>query len=317
MLFLGLLEEKLLKESASVENVVRAMDNHNKVIINYHSKGENKNTGSRIIEPVAYGLTSAGNPVIRAFQPFGDTTTKTPGWKFFRLDRISYWEETNVSFGKIPDYNEDELNADGDKTMSVVIKTYNSTIKPKEIDNINNGPKTKEKIFKTKGDNSLELGKRNLELIKQQQKNKIFKPQGDKSIDIGKRNLELLKNPIKIDLDNNKKVGNNFNMYTNKTQDTNGPRFADQSYKPITNKNISGSVENGDISQKELDKARNQIYKDYSHELNNNEFDTYLKDNPTVDKNQKIKDKRWDKSADSRFLNRKNSNNREILDYKK
>jgi hypothetical protein len=317
MLFLGLLEEKLLRESASVENVVRAMDNHNKVIINYHSKGENKNTGSRIIEPVAYGLTSAGNPVIRAFQPFGDTTTKTPGWKFFRLDRISYWEETNVSFGKIPDYNEDELNADGDKTMSVVIKTYNSTIKPKEIDNINNGPKTKEKIFKTKGDNSLELGKRNLELIKQQQKDKIFKPQGDKSIDIGKRNLELLKNPIKIDLDNNKKVGNNFNMYTNNTQDTNGPRFADQSYKPITNKNISGSVENGDISQKELDKARNQIYKDYSHELNNNEFDTYLKDNPTVDKNQKIKDKRWDKSADSRFLNRKNSNNREILDYKK
>jgi hypothetical protein len=174
MLFLGLLEEKLLRESASVENVVRAMDNHNKVIINYHSKGENKNTGSRIIEPVAYGLTSAGNPVIRAFQPFGDTTTKTPGWKFFRLDRISYWEETNVSFGKIPDYNEDELNADGDKTMSVVIKTYNSTIKPKEIDNINNGPKTKEKIFKTKGDNSLELGKRNLELIKQQQKDKIF-----------------------------------------------------------------------------------------------------------------------------------------------
>ena len=344
MLFLGLLEEKLLRESASVENVVRAMDNHNKVIINYHSKGENKNTGSRIIEPVAYGLTSAGNPVIRAFQPFGDTTTKTPGWKFFRLDRISYWEETNVSFGKIPDYNEDELNADGDKTMSVVIKTYNSTIKPKEIDNINNGPKTKEKIFKTKGDNSLELGKRNLELIKQQQKDKIFKPQGDnslelgkrnlelikqqqkdkifkpqgdKSIDIGKRNLELLKNPIKIDLDNNKKVGNNFNMYTNNTQHTNGPRFADQSYKPITNKNISGSVENGDISQKELDKARNQIYKDYSHELNNNEFDTYLKDNPTVDKNQKIKDKRWDKSADSRFLNRKNSNNREILDYKK
>ena len=273
MLFLGLLEEKLLRESASVENVVRAMDNHNKVIINYHSKGENKNTGSRIIEPVAYGLTSAGNPVIRAFQPFGDTTTKTPGWKFFRLDRISYWEETNVSFGKIPDYNEDELNADGDKTMSVVIKTYNSTIKPKEIDNINNGPKTKEKIFKTKGDNSLELGKRNLELIKQQQKDKIFKPQGDKSIDIGKRNLELLKNPIKIDLDNNKKVGNNFNMYTNNTQHTNGPRFADQSYKPITNKNISGSVENGDISQKELDKARNQIYKDYSHELNNNEFD--------------------------------------------
>lgn len=317
MLFLGLLEEKLLKESASVENVVRAMDNHNKVIINYHSKGENKNTGSRIIEPVAYGLTSAGNPVIRAFQPFGDTTTKTPGWKFFRLDRISYWEETNVSFGKIPDYNEDELNADGDKTMSVVIKTYNSTIKPKEIDNLNNGPKTKEKIFKTKGDNSLEIGKRNLELIKQQQKDKIFKPQGDKSIDIGKRNLELLKNPIKIDLDNNKKVGNNFNMYTNNTQDTNGPRFADQSYKPITNKNISGSVENGDISQKELDKARNQIYKDYSHELNNNEFDTYLKDNPTVDKNQKIKDKRWNNSADSRFLNRKNSNNREILDYKK
>ena len=172
--FLGLLEHKLLKESASVENVVRAMDNHHKVIINYQTDGRNEHTGSRIIEPVTYGLTKAGNPVVRAYQPFGDTTTNVPSWKFFRLDRITYWEETSADFGKIPDYNIDELNKYGDKTMSVVIKNYLSTEKNSGDDSMNAGPKTKEKIHKTTGDTSL---------------------------DVGKRNLELLRNPIKIDLE--------------------------------------------------------------------------------------------------------------------
>ena len=95
-----LLQEILLKESVSVNDIDDAMDNHKRVIINYHSKGEDVATGARVIEVYAYGLTKAGNPVIRAFQPYGDTTTKVPSWKFFRLDRISAWEDTGQTFSR-------------------------------------------------------------------------------------------------------------------------------------------------------------------------------------------------------------------------
>ena len=296
MSFLGLLESKLLKESASIENVMCAMDNHSKVIINYHTKGDNKNTGSRIIEPVAYGLTSAGNPVIRAYQPYGDTTTKTPGWKFFRLDRISYWEETGVKFGEIPDFNMDELNKDGDNTMSVVIKTYNSTIQNDTSSYVNNGPKTKEKL--------------------------LMQTQGDNALSLGKRNLELMKNGIKIDLDNNRKSNNSFNMYTNKTQTTpkSGPRIPDQSYKPQPQpQNISGSSEKGDINPIELQKNREQVYNynDYSHQLDNNDYTDLLKQQQRDKYNQKRRDKRWEKSTDNMFKNRKDSDNRKLYNMKK
>lgn len=294
MSFLGLLESKLLKEAASIENVMRAMDNHSKVIINYHTKGDNKNTGSRIIEPVAYGLTSAGNPVIRAYQPYGDTTTKTPGWKFFRLDRISYWEETGVKFGEIPDFNMDELNKDGDKTMAVVIKTYNSTTQNDTSSYVNNGPKTKEKL--------------------------LMQTQGDNSLNLGKRNLELMKNGIKIDLDNNRKSNNSFNMYTNKTQTTpkSGPRIPDQSYKPQP-QNISGSSEKGDINPIELQKNREKVYNfnDYSHQLDKNDYTDSLKQQQRDKYNQKRRDNRWQKSTDNMFKNRKDSDNRKLYNMKK
>ena len=54
MVFGGLLEEMLLRESASVENVVKAMDNHSKVIINYHSNGKDEHSGTRVIEPITW-----------------------------------------------------------------------------------------------------------------------------------------------------------------------------------------------------------------------------------------------------------------------
>ena len=86
-----LLQEAILEESASVEDVTSAIDNHNRIIINYHSNGKEEADGARVIEVYAYGVTKAGNPVIRAFQPYGDTTSRVPSWKFFRLDRIVEW----------------------------------------------------------------------------------------------------------------------------------------------------------------------------------------------------------------------------------
>ena len=83
--------EELLLENIATSRVYDAIRNKYEVTINYHSNGKDIATGERLIQPVAYGLTKAGNPVIRAYQPQGDTTTKIPSWKFFRVDRIDSW----------------------------------------------------------------------------------------------------------------------------------------------------------------------------------------------------------------------------------
>lgn len=267
--FLGILEKKLLNESASVENVNRAMDNHSKVIINYHSKGKDENTGVRIIEPVAYGLTKSGNPVIRAWQPYGDTTSKVPSWKFFRLDRITYWEETGAKFGDIPDFSDKNLNPDGDNTMSVVYKTYNSTNRNDATNGANIGPKTKEKIFATSGDRQLSLGKSNLERMKAQSKEKsdkenvtvkqpdIFKTSGDSMSSLAKSNLERMKSGLKIDLDNNKKANNGVNN-TNKPKpaSTVGPKVG---WDTSISDNGKKAIENGEINSEDLKNARDMV----------------------------------------------------------
>lgn len=290
MLFKGILERLLLNESASVENVVRAMDNHAKVIINYHSEGKDEHTGSRVIEPVAYGLTKAGNPVIRAFQPYGDTTSSTPSWKMFRLDRISYWEETNSRFDRIPDFDMAELNQNGDKSMSTVIKTYASTLSNDATGAANVGPKTKEKV-------------------------KAAATKGDRSVDIGKSNLETLRNgAIYADLKNNEKAGNVLSIYT-KTDNNVGPKGAGGKDATLGR---NGSVENGDISQEELDNARAQVYNgdnSYGHQFTPEEWEQIEKDMEEMNKAskyQKIKDRRWDTSTDTMFKNRKGSANREL-----
>lgn len=63
--------------------------------------------------------------VIRSFQPYGDTTSRVPSWKFFRLDRITYWKPTNQYFTEPADKHYKgigDFNPNGDKTMSVVYK---------------------------------------------------------------------------------------------------------------------------------------------------------------------------------------------------
>lgn len=120
-----IMERILLTESASVNDVMNAMDGHRRILMSYRTKGEDKNTGPRVIEVYAYGLTKAGNPVIRAFQPYGDTTSKVPSWKFFRLDRIISWKDTGQIFDRpASDYYKDlgNFNPNGDGTMSVVYK---------------------------------------------------------------------------------------------------------------------------------------------------------------------------------------------------
>lgn len=95
-----LLEMKLLKEEASVESINDSITNMHPAIISYkNNEGDKQAIGNRKIFPVAYGISTAGNPVIRAFEEEGDTTTKVPAWKLFIVPNIISWKTLdNESF---------------------------------------------------------------------------------------------------------------------------------------------------------------------------------------------------------------------------
>lgn len=163
-----IITEALLCEGVSNEEVLDALENHKRVIINYHTKGEDKATGARVIEVYAFGLTKAGYPVIRAFEPYGDTTTQVPRWKFFRLDRISAWKPTEQIFTQpASDYMKGlgDFNENGDETMSVVYRVAkfgNQNVNTSDITTNPNNPKTKDELFKTDTEKRIERQKQNL-----------------------------------------------------------------------------------------------------------------------------------------------------------
>lgn len=112
---------EILIEDVSPGKVNDAIDRTYEVIINYNAVEDDMASGKRRIQPVAYGITKAGNPVIRAYQPEGDTKTRVPAWKMFRLDGIESWKPMYKKvFEEPPGYN-----PLGDKTMAEV---YNKAI---------------------------------------------------------------------------------------------------------------------------------------------------------------------------------------------
>lgn len=181
----GLLQEAILEESASVDDVISAIDGHNRVIINYHTDGKDKADGPRVIEVYAYGITTAGNPVIRAFQPFGDTTTSVPRWKYFRLDRIVEWRPTEQKFTRpASDYYKGlgEFNKNGDKTMATVFKIADfengSSADSEALRNMATSgvPKLKNNVEKTETE-------RRMERLRQQLNNPIMISDIGKNVD--------------------------------------------------------------------------------------------------------------------------------------
>ena len=113
----------VLNESVSEADVIKAIEGKNYVDINYADQNSSA-VGRRLIEPYAYGLTKAGNPVLRAYQISGDSLRGKPKWKFFRLDRIIGWKPRKQTFNTPPPMhgyvNAQDFNENGDKSMSVV-----------------------------------------------------------------------------------------------------------------------------------------------------------------------------------------------------
>ena len=109
-----LITEDVSAEGNAIENAVVNM--HPARITYDGPSGEGK--GEREIYPVAYGLSTAGNPVVRAFQPKGATSSEVPSWKFFRIDRIGRWENDNSRTFDPKDLN--GFNETGDEQIETL-----------------------------------------------------------------------------------------------------------------------------------------------------------------------------------------------------
>jgi len=125
-LLLEIYSKIILNESVSANSVTDSIKNKYRVTINYEGDpSHGVAPGLRTIEIYAYGLTKAGNPVIRAYQPYGDTVSTVPSWKFFRLDRVKTWKPTYALVTQpAPGFN-----PNGDRSMSEVysVADFNQT----------------------------------------------------------------------------------------------------------------------------------------------------------------------------------------------
>jgi predicted DNA-binding transcriptional regulator YafY len=113
---------KLLNEVASIDSIVDAIKKKQRVIV-YYDGDEPGGKGLRIVEPVCYGYSKAGNPVLRAWDLEGAShraylgKKPLPSWRLFRVDKIITFKPTTETFNEPrPNYN-----PAGDKSMTRVI----------------------------------------------------------------------------------------------------------------------------------------------------------------------------------------------------
>lgn len=124
------LYNSLILENIDRQKVIDAIDKRYRVNIDYIGDDETT-SGKRTIEVYAFGMSKAGNLIIRAYQGFGKTKTVIPAWKTFRLDRIVQWNPINIVRGifntPISDRgpNIPAFNPNGDKSMMTVYKIVN------------------------------------------------------------------------------------------------------------------------------------------------------------------------------------------------
>lgn len=112
----------LLVEVASKESIVNAIKKRQVCVI-YYQGDEPGGNGLRTIEPVCFGTSKAGNPVLRAWDFEGAShraylgEKPLPDWRMFRVDKITMLKPTGETFNEMrPKYN-----PNGDKSMTQVI----------------------------------------------------------------------------------------------------------------------------------------------------------------------------------------------------
>jgi predicted DNA-binding transcriptional regulator YafY len=114
--------KSLILEVASIESVVDSIKKKKRMII-YYDGDEPGGRGLREIEPVCFGYSKGGNPVLRAWVVDGAShrgflgIRPMPGWRLFRIDKILSFKPSREYFeSPRPNYN-----PRGDKSMTKVI----------------------------------------------------------------------------------------------------------------------------------------------------------------------------------------------------
>lgn len=114
--------KNLILEVASINDIVDSIKQKKRVII-YYDGDEPGGKGLRIIEPVCYGYSKAGNQVLRAWDLEGAShrdylgEKPLPSWRMFRIDKIINYKPTLENF----DTPRPNYNPNGDKSMTRVI----------------------------------------------------------------------------------------------------------------------------------------------------------------------------------------------------
>jgi predicted DNA-binding transcriptional regulator YafY len=115
----------LILEMVADESITDAIRNK-KIVTIYYLGDENEGKGYRDIEIYTFGISTAGNKVISAYQLGGasktasDGTQPLPGWRTFRLDRISTYKPTLDKFTE----PRQGFNPNGHKKFSKILKIF-------------------------------------------------------------------------------------------------------------------------------------------------------------------------------------------------
>jgi hypothetical protein len=91
--------ESLILESVGRPQIIDAINQPSRVKISY--QGE-KDTAPKdyVIDPYVYGVSLAGNDIIRAYESKGPSDSKNHDWKTFRVDRILRWEPSKFKLNR-------------------------------------------------------------------------------------------------------------------------------------------------------------------------------------------------------------------------
>ena len=89
--------------------IIEAIENQN--IIEFNYEGE-----LRIVEPHCYGVSKAGNDVIRAFQIDGYSSSNKMWWKVYKVNKMQNIDIQKNNFSVRKDYKR------GDKDMVKIYK---------------------------------------------------------------------------------------------------------------------------------------------------------------------------------------------------
>ena len=111
------LAESLILEVASKGDIMNALRKRRIVELSYDDEEDPGGKGRRWVQMYCYGVSKAGNDVVRVYQVGGDTKTIQPGWKLFRTDRMENMRVLGGTF----DEAKPLFNPTGDKDM---IKIY-------------------------------------------------------------------------------------------------------------------------------------------------------------------------------------------------